>query len=460
MTDFKDAGAPAATRVVCADSLGAAMLRATARAVRGRDCRGLDRVPMLGQRSMVREELRLEALAYDAVEEALPVALAARLDADAVASWIAGHYPAEAYPAVVLGSPHGGAAHLCAALGAPWLPDGFTVTVPWPGGSVGDWEGAMDWGSIIADAIVAANPDVTVRQVHDPVQRGSLCGTTVTLHVRWRRLPAAYRGFLHTRLEPGAAALVVRDVRTWPVLDLAPGHSFQLGSPVSGWTAEDYSLDNPAFRRTLAGLEETRWAAPYPDVPQGPAELSGEADFGADLRRCATAPVRIRYARPPALSTFVAGLYRRWLADERGGGEHCVIGCGALLDPWLTLAAGLVPYWLEAATRQSVDATEWWLAGSEGFDTITVLPQPPGSRSEAYAPAGQWRSVASFARLRPHLDSMTFSHYPQFPLPTAQASAVLATATPVGAVPPPKLTADEVLTSLRTTGAALGLLVS
>ncbi|MFI7601699.1 hypothetical protein [Actinoplanes sp. NPDC049681] len=460
MTDFKDLDVPGATRVVCADSLGAGLLAATARAVAGQDCRSLSRVPTLGQRPTAREQVRLEALAYDAAEGALPVGLAARLDADAVASWITAHYPADAYPAVLLGSPHGAACHLAAALGAPWLPDGFTVTVPWPGGAVGDWESAMEWGAIIADSIVAANPDVSVRQVHDPVQRGSLCGATVTLHVRWRRLPAAYRGFLRSRLEPGAAALMIRDVRTWPVLELAPGHSFQLGSPVSGWEPDDYTPDNPAFRRTLAALDEVLWASPYQDVRQGTAEVAGDPDFGADLRRCATTPFRIRYARPSALSAFVAGLYRRWLAAERGGGDHCLVSSGTLVDPWLTLTAGLVPYWLESATRQSVEAAEWWLAGSAGFDTVTVLPQAPGSRSEAYAPAAQWRSVAAFARLRPHTDPLALSHYPLFPLPAAHASTVLATAAPLGAVPPPRLTADEVVAALGSGGAALGLLVS
>ncbi|MEV4640604.1 hypothetical protein AB0J80_25000 [Actinoplanes sp. NPDC049548] len=460
MTDFKDAGTPAATRVVCADSLGAGLLEATARAVAGHDCRDMNRVPILGQRPTVREDVRQDALAYDAAEEALPVGLAARLDADAVASWITAQYPADAYPGVLLGSGHGAVTHLAAALGAPWLPDGFTVTVPWPGGAVGDWETAMDWGSVVADSIVAANPDVSVRQVHDPVQRGSLCGTTITLHVRWRRLPAAYRSFLRSRLEPGAHALMVRDVRTWPVLELAPGHSFQLGSPVSGWEPDDYTLDNPALRRTLAALDEVRWAAPYPDVPRAVAEVAGDPDFATDLRRCATTPSRIRYARPWALSAFVAGLYRRWLAAERGGGEHCVISSGTLLDPWLTLTAGLVPYWLESSARPSVEAAEWWLAGSAGFDTVTVLPQPPGSRSEAYAPGAQWRSLAAFARLRPHVDSLAMSHYPLVPLPAAHASAVLSTASPLGAVPPPRLTAGEVLAALSSTGAALGLLVS
>ncbi|MEV4702806.1 hypothetical protein [Actinoplanes sp. NPDC049316] len=459
MTDFKDVGAPAATRVVCPDSPGLAFLAAAARAVRGRDCRGLDRVPTLGQRRPVRDGLRSETLVYDAAEEVLPVGLAARLDADAVAAWITGHYPADDYPAVVLGSAHGAAVHLAAALGAPWLPSGFTVTVPWPGGSPGDWEGAMDWGGVIADAIVAANPAVSVRQVHDPLLRGHLCGTTITLHVRWRTLPPAYRSFL-ARLRPGAGALMVRDIRTWPTLDLAPGHSFQLGSPVSGWAPDDYTMDNPLFRRTLAGLDEGTWTSPYLDAPRRCADQAGEAGFDHDLRRH-TAPVhRVLYARPQALSIFVAEVYRRSLAG-RAGGRHCAVTSGTLVDPGRVLAAGLVPYWCESASRQAADAAEWWLAGSAAFDAVTVVPQPPGLRCEAHAGARQWRSVAAFGRQQSTVDPVAMGRYPLFPLPTSHATSALAeTTTGADVAEPLRLTTGDVLDALFDTGPTLGLLVS
>ncbi|MGA5302541.1 hypothetical protein ACPCHT_21620 [Nucisporomicrobium flavum] len=458
--DFRDVGSPAATRVVCPDSLGLTLLAAAARAVRGRDCRGLDRVPTLGQRRSVDDGPRPETLGYDATGVALPVAQVARLDADAVASWMVEHYPADTCPAVVLGSAHGAAVHLAAALGAPWLPSGFTVTVPWPGGSPGDWEGAMDWGGVVADAIVAANPEVTVRQVHDPLLRGPLCGTTISLQVRWRALPPAYRSFLASRLGPGGTALMVRDIRTWPTLDLAPGHSFQLGSPVSGWSPDDYTMENPLFRRALAGLDEGSWSTPYLDAPRRCADQGGEVGFEHDLRRHAAPVHRVLYARSPALSIFVAELYRRSLA-ERGGGGDCAVTSGTLVDPGRVLAAGLVPYWCESASRQAADAAEWWLAGTAAFEGVTVVPQPPGLRCEAHAGARQWRSVAAFAGERPVVDPVALGRYPLFPLPTSHATSALAGETTGADVAGPlRLTAGEVLAALRDTGPALGLLVS
>jgi hypothetical protein len=155
--------------VVCPDSLGRALLDTAARSLRGHAAVDLVRVPVLGRHGQAAGLTRSRRLAADARAEAVPVGDIDKIDAEAVARWVAGHYPAPVFPAVVLGSPHGAAVHLAALLGAPWLPTAFTVTVPWAGGSVGNWPGAMEWGAELAGRITANNPDVSVRQVHDPV---------------------------------------------------------------------------------------------------------------------------------------------------------------------------------------------------------------------------------------------------------------------------------------------------
>jgi hypothetical protein len=451
----------AADTVVCPDSVGRSLLELAARAARGRSAEGLDRVPVLGRRPGVPMELRCKALAYEARAEALPLEAAHRLDVDAVAAWITAHYPAPAYPAVVLGSPHGAAVHLAAALGAPWLPTGFTVTVPWPEGSVGDWACAMEQGAQVAEDLVAANPAVTVRQVHDPVLRGFLCGSTLSLHVRWRMLPRAYRDFLRSRLDPDGTSMLLRDIRTWPALDVTAGHTFQIGSAVSGWNPEDYSMDNPAFGRLLESVGGERWQAPCLGTPLRYAETAGDPELEADVRRTAAETSRpthrVLYPRPEALSACVADLYRVWLQSEHGGGEECVVETGRMLDPWQVLTAGLVPYWCESASQQAVDAAEWWLAGSGGFEGVTVLPEPPGTACDAHADAGQWRSVAGFARSRRTIERGALSRYPLFPLSTGHVAGVLS-ALP-GRPVPPRMRTAQALGSLRATGAALGLLV-
>jgi hypothetical protein len=467
VTDFRRPAEPAripgVDDIVCRDSLGRVLLETAARAARGRNLADLDRLPVLGRRGEVPQDARRAALAGEASAEAVPVSAVDRIDADAVAAWIIGQYPAETYPGVVLGSAHGAAVHLAAAAGAPWLPTAFTVTVPWPGGSVGAWDRAAEWGARLVRQVLAANPDVAVRQIHDPLRRGHLCGSTITLHLRWRRLPAAYRDFLRHRLAPGAASLQIRDIRTWPVLDVGPGHTFQIGGPAGGWPFEDFAMDNPSFRRLIDGIGGNRWPAPPENLRTGYAESAGEPGLDAELRRIAAETNRpahrVLYPDPGALSACVADLLRDRLRHEPGGGEHCVVETGRMLDAGQVLAAGLVPYWCESASRRAADAAEWWLAGSLPFTSVTVLPEAPGTACDAHADPAQWRSVASFARDRAQVDRLAISRYPMLPLASSHAAYTLSR-TPARPAVAPRLPMAQALAALRRTGPTMGLFVA
>ncbi|GAA2890077.1 hypothetical protein GCM10010443_61800 [Actinoplanes cyaneus] len=415
---------PRAGRVVCPDSLGRALL---AMAVPPVQRRGdvLSRVLLLGRRGDLLEPQRPAALAADALEEAVPLDHLDRIDAEAVARWMVGHHPGSTWPAVVLGSPHGAAVQLAAACGAAWLPTTFTVTAPWPGGATGDWAAAMAWGTRLARRIMAANPGVTVRQVHDPVLRGPLCGTTVSLHVSWRSLPEAYRAFLRSRVVPGGASVLVRDLRTWPALSGPPGYSFQIGTPTSGWSPAEHSRDNEAFRRLLRAIGAREWTDPRADLLEHYAETSGEPGLEPQLRQLAgesgSTAHRVLYTDPQALSAAVADLYRSRQAKSHGG-SHAVVGTGRMTDPWQVLDAGLVPYWCESSSRAAALAAELWLAGSRPFDRISVLPEPPGTPHEHLASLTHWRSVAAFARRTGLVDRLVAGRYPTLPIAAGHAS--------------------------------------
>jgi hypothetical protein len=417
-------------------------------------------VPVLGRRGELPEDQRRDALRAEASAQA--VADVTAVDAEQVASWIVERYQVQPHPAMLLGSPHGAAIHLAAALGVPWLPTGFTVRVPWPGGSAGDWAGAAEEGHAVANRILAANPGVSVRQVHDPVQDGSLCGATLTMHLRWQRLPAAYDRFLRSTLTPGGITLLLRDLRTWPVMQLSRGHSMQVGSPVSGWSYASYDADRPAFRDLLDDVGVENWLRPPPDLAPQYAERGGDPALGPDLRRLAAdlggQARRVLYASPDILSACVADLYREHLRATVGSAESCLIETGRMLDPWQVLGRGLVPYWCESAARRTVGAAEWWLAGSSPYDQVTAVPEPPGTVCDAHAGLRLWRSVAGFGRRHGEVDQQAARRYPRLPLPRGHLSGVIrALCGPILAVPP--MTADQVMTGLRTHGARPGLLV-
>jgi hypothetical protein len=434
-------------RVFCPDSLDRALLDAAAGGPG-------HHLPVLGRRGELAAGPRWETLADMAAAEAIAPEDVGAIDADEVARWIVERYPGHDHPAVVLGSPHGSAVHLAAGLGGPWLPTGFVVRVPWSGGGPGDWPGAAAAGLPIAGRILANNPGVTVRQVHDPLRDGALCGTTLTLHVRWKHLPEAY-----TRLLNGRATLLLRDLRTWPVQELSRDHSMQVGSPVGGWSHADYDAGAPAFRTLLADLGAERWLRPAQDVPSQYAERGGEPSLVADLRRLADdtggTARRVLYAAPDLLSACVADLYREHLRATLGSAESCLVETGRMVAPQQVLDRGVVPYWCESAAARTVAAAEWWLAGNDPFDQVTVLPEPPGTNCDAHAGLRLWRSLTSFARQHGHLDEHSARRYPRLPLARNHLTQVLG---PLGAdgqsVPP--MTMDQVTAGLRRGGILIG----
>jgi hypothetical protein len=440
------------------ESVERALLDAAVRAVDGRDCADLDRTPLLGRHAAVPGTIRWGALVGEAWADAVAVDAGETVDADAVATWIAGRYEAATYPAVVLGSAHGSAVHLAAALGAAWLPTSFPVNVRWPDGAAWDWDGALDYGIPVCGRILDANPSVTVRQVHDPVRSGSLCGATLTLYVRWRRLPDAYRAFLQHRVQPGGGVLLVRDARTWPVLSVDARHTFQIGSPVSGWEPEEYSAEQAAFRVLLRRLGGEAWVAPHPDLPRRYAESAGDVGLEADLRAAVTNSHRVLYPDAHALSASIADLYLDWMRQNGRIGDHLVVETERLVDPWLVLTEGLVPYWCEASSSRAVAGAESWVAGSRPFEFMDVVPQPPGTDCGAFAIPAQWRAVAWFARRYGRVNRDAARRYPLLPMPTCHVAEVLRSQASEPSVPP-RMQMAEALAGLRRSGEPLGVLV-
>ncbi|WBB82315.1 hypothetical protein O7606_07280 [Micromonospora sp. WMMD882] len=452
--------------MVSVGSVARVLVAATARALRGADCADLSHPSTAGRFPGAPEPVRRAAVVRAAGRVALSVDQAAAVDAERVAGWLVDQYPAAGrFPGAVLGSAHGSAAHLAVALGVPWLPAGFEVTAHWNDGAVDRPDRARDHGAALAGRLLRGNDDVHVRQVHCPATRGALAGATVSLAVRWRRVPAAYARFLADRLDPGAPVLLLRDARTWPVGDAGGGHSFQVGCPASGLDPVDFHPDAPALRQVLrcAGGDSGRWDPPQVSVPRAPAENGVESGFEVSLRDWAVRrghPVRrVLVPRPEVLSAATADLYRGWLRAAGKTGDRLVVECGRLLDPWQVVRAGLVPYWCENATRRSVSAAEWWLAGSEPFSSVDVLPEPPGVPSPAWAGLPQWLAVAAFGRRRRALDRVAARGYPVTSVPTRRATEVLRGQAYDLPAPPP-LPVDVALAALRASGTGQGLLVT
>jgi hypothetical protein len=348
--------------------------------------------------------------------------------AESVARYAVQRYPEPQYRAVVIGSPHGAAVHLAAALRVPWLPAGFDVTVRLPEGSPGGTPDLLGTGAELAGPILAANPELLVRQVHEPgAEYQGAEPDPVTLVLRWRLLPRAYDEFLAGRLAPGGPVLLVRDTGAVPALAGPGRYSFQYGSvPHQHGVPHQPPPDLLVGRMPGPGGGWPRTRNRWLTSPTGYAVTPG---FAESLRISSAAgrhPLRlIRYADGAALSGAVADLYRRWLRRSGKTGDRLVIECGRQLDPWQVLRAGLVPYWLPGPGQHAVREACWWVAGSEPFSQIEVLIEPPGTAAPGLASLAQFEAVTRFATRQGRVDRAAARAYPFGVIPPRHATEVL-----------------------------------
>ncbi|HEX6498309.1 MAG TPA: hypothetical protein VF054_04670 [Micromonosporaceae bacterium] len=445
-----------AERYVWPDSRERLFVAATSRALRGADCHDLAGAPVLARTGVLPAPLSRLVVGRAAARATVPARHLCELDPESVAEWIVGHYRRDDYPAVVIGSPHGGAVHLAVALGAPWLPAAFEVVAEWPDAGANNCAGALAHGIATAQPLLDRHTPVTLRQIHDPVSRPAQTSAGITVQVRWQQAPYPYLEFLSTRLAPDAPLLVVRDTTTWPVINVGDRYSFQLGGPESGMSPSGFYREQPALWRVAERRGRTR---------HGPTHVTAYCERGVEpglvenLQACVPRPMRrIIYNRPEVFSGGVADLYRSWLRRAGKSGNRLVVESGRLLDPWQVVRAGLVPYWCPNPLRETASAVEWWLAGGQPFTSIDVLLDPPGSGWAELAPLEQWRSAATFATRRGMLDPAGVRSYPTGWLPTRHATAMLRQA-PYDLPAPQPLDVTTALEHLGATSPAAGMLV-
>jgi hypothetical protein len=344
----------------------------------------------------------------------------------AIAASFADRYPRRRYPAVMIGSSNGALSHLAAALQIPWLPQ--TVLVPV--GRVGDPERSdqvLEFGRRWGERLLAANPDITLHQMHDPAQDALMSERMTYFRTKWRVLPRAYQDFLSEHLAPGAPVLLAEDLLRWPVTTVSERHVFQTGGH-GGLTAADY------LRR--------------PDAPPADREAP-EAEWGVDpgfvqaIERWCTAHdhplVRLRYRGPQDAAHPVATLFRQWITDRGERADRLIVPSFILGDPWRTLNAATVPYWTFFAVQPAVAALDQHLASVDRYRHVDVMMFQHGAHSPGVAtpddflrvitrhgaepnliavdPRRSPHDIGSLGRYGPELDRLPRGRLPWSPMP-------------------------------------------
>ncbi|MGA8113026.1 MAG: hypothetical protein WCA46_05135 [Actinocatenispora sp.] len=404
-------------RVVAAFDSASAFLRATAHALRGEDFArlGQSRLAGLGARltGALPERIRRTVYTSAGAREGVPADRLDEVDADAVAEWTVGHYrPDGEYPAAFVGSSNGALTHLCAALGAPWLPQTMLVPVRCPANDPDRPDRACAFGAQVAPPLLARNPDLALHHMHDGNQDRLMIDKMAYFRLKRLRLPRAYRRFLAGSLAPGSPIVLVDDRSRWPVHTVAERHVFQPGAR-GGLEPDEYLHGSDRLTRFQreqgATLDAPRTPSVDADAPEAEWGLAEELaeDVAAFAAEHGHPFHRLELAEPEALSPVVAELERR-----RHDAHRLLVESFIMIDPVQADRIGAAPFWTVFGVQDSADALASYLDTVPPYDDIDILLFSHGVRSAGFADTDRWRALASRAKRRGRLLAVRADRYP------------------------------------------------
>jgi hypothetical protein len=329
--------------------------------------------------------LRRRVYAFATGTEGVPPNRLGDVDLEQVAAWAVRQYPQRRFPAVLLGSSNGALTHLAAACGVQWLPQTMLVPVRRRGADPLDVRAALVFGARHAQALLQANPGVTLHQMHDANQDALSASEMAYFRVKWHTLPHAYQAFLTDRLEEGAPVIVACDGSSWPVSRVGHRHVFQLGA-LGGMSPQEY-LATPGAPQVDDTAPESEWGFAEP--------------LREDIRRWADGRghpvVELRYDHPQDPAAGVADTVQAWMRQHGGDAERLLVSSFIVHDPWRTITTRSVPYWTFFPTVPAAEALAAYLDSHE-FEEIDILLFSHGVVSQGLAEAARWEKLAGRAR--------------------------------------------------------------
>ncbi len=384
-----------------------AMLRATARFLRGEDFPALGLSP--GMKPLAKAVNLLPRGGRDATfalggwNEAISPRRLRQVSAERVARWAVSQYPRRRYPATMVGSGSGAVVHLAAALGVPWLPQTFLIPVSETGVDPDEPKQAMEMGREQAWRLLEANPELQLHHMHDANQDRLMLQYMTYFRVKRRWLGAAYEGFLKDTLSPGGTIFLVECQRSWPVTRIGERHVFQHGA-LGGASEEEFIRGSERVERYLERYDShrRRWDSPEPTEEAPEAEWGFAPELREDVERLARdnrfRVVRMVFDEPEHPSPLVADLYRWWYRRRRMPGNRLLVESFIVMEPMWALRTGSAPFWMKFNMEPSAEWLERYLDETEPYDDIGLMLFSHGVDAVGFAPIERWRALLGRAR--------------------------------------------------------------
>jgi hypothetical protein len=264
------------------------------------------------------------------------------------------------FPSVTIGVGMGGTTvHLAIALGGPFLPQAFVLTLK-GGTRNGDVKYYFELCRSTSLNIANKNPDLMTIQHYDPVHDGWLVKRVNHLRLKLIDLPFEYKNFIREKVIKGGEVIYLEGEASWKRFRVGDHSVFQVG----GWgdlSAEEFingsgRLD--AFCKKER-LDYSSWKLPEYDIEDGPeSEWGSEPGMGDAIEGFCSEEgyqfIKIKFSDPNDFSRLAFQVQRKKLQLEQREEPGVVIEMFSQFDAMSVKNGGLLPLWLIFNTKDSL----------------------------------------------------------------------------------------------------------
>ena len=263
------------------------------------------------------------------------------------------------FPSIVVGAALGGATtYLSLALGGPFLPQTFVITLK-KGSYDGDVQEYLSRSLEKARQIAANDNRLMTIQHYDPIHDGWL--TRFVNHLRFKLIdiPGQYINFIEKYLEPGGSVVYLQGEATWLRYRVGERSVFQVG----GWgdiSPEEFLEASPRIKKYArnAGLKYSDWRLTQFPLERGPeSEWGSEPGFAERLEQFCSQKgyrfIRVPLTQPNDFSRLAFSAASKLIEIEGREPAGVLVECFSQFDSTSARLGGLLPLWLIFNTKDS-----------------------------------------------------------------------------------------------------------
>lgn len=265
------------------------------------------------------------------------------------------------FPAITMGVGMGGTtAHLALALGGPFLPQAYVLTLK-NGSPDGNVDHYFNLSAETARVVTEKNPGVMSIQHYDPIHDGWLTRRVNHLRLKLLQMSEVYQEYIRKNLIPGGEIVYLDGGARWKQYKVGPQNVFQVG----GWgdiSAEEFLNGSERIRAYCQkeGMKYSNWQLEgYPLIDGPESEWGSEPGLGESIeafcQREGYKFTRISFEDPNDFNilTFKAVEKQLELAGRDPAGY--LIEVFTQYDASAVIRSGLVPLWLIFNTNDSAE---------------------------------------------------------------------------------------------------------